>query len=128
MIERVTRNWSRGWLVPLLLLSIKEGDARGQELTQITSRFGFDALRPAAVYRALRGMEREGMILSRPAALGETREGTSVLWPSRRRYEITHNGEAYLAFWANALEQYREEMNLFLKLYAEHSNSTLERA
>ena len=85
------------------------------------SGFGFDALRPAAVYRALRRMEREGMILSGSAAPGETEEGPSVLWPSRQGYEITENGEAYLAFWADALEQYREEMNLFLKLYAEHS-------
>ncbi len=87
----------------------------------MVSGSGFDALRPAAVYRALRQMEREGMIVSEPAASEETQEAPSVLWPPRRRYEITETGEAYLAFWADALEQYREEMNLFLKLYAEHS-------
>ena len=79
--------------------------------------FGLDALRPAALYRALRGMEREGMILSAPSPEGES----LALWPARKRYEITPSGEAYLTFWANALEHYREEMNLFLKLYAEHS-------
>lgn len=120
-IEQMARNWSRGWLIPFLLLRVRDGNARGRELMRMVLGSGFDALRPAAVYRALRQMEREGMIVSEPAASGETQEAPSVLWPPRRRYEITETGEAYLAFWADALEQYREEMNLFLKLYAEHS-------
>jgi DNA-binding PadR family transcriptional regulator len=38
-------------------------------------------------------------------------------WPLRRRYEITASGEAYLHFWADALKDYREEMDAFLRLY-----------
>lgn len=127
-MEGMARNWSRGWLMPLLLLVISKGaggsgggsGARGQDLMSAMAGFGLDALRPAAAYRALRRMEKEGMVLSGPlwGQTGGGRRGFHDLWPSRRRYEITESGEAYLAFWADALDQYREETEMFLDLYA----------
>ena len=37
--------------------------------------------------------------------------------PARRMYSITDAGEAYLGFWAEALEQYRRNMGFFFSLY-----------
>lgn len=37
--------------------------------------------------------------------------------PVRRMYSITDDGEAYLGFWAEALEQYHQKMDSFLRLY-----------
>ena len=37
--------------------------------------------------------------------------------PPRRVYTITDAGEAYLGFWAEALEQYRRNMDAFFSLY-----------
>ena len=37
--------------------------------------------------------------------------------PARRVYTITDAGEAYLGFWAEALEQYRRNMDAFFSLY-----------
>ena len=49
------------------------------------------------------------MIFSEPVGFG--------YGPSRRRYAITGLGEAYLEFLANALAQYRKEMDLFFRIY-----------
>jgi len=42
---------------------------------------------------------------------------TSKGGPARRVYSITDAGEAYLDFWAQALEQYRRNMDTFFRLY-----------
>ena len=54
-------------------------------------------------------MEKDGLCQSE----WETNEAG----PPRRVYTITDAGEAYLGFWAEALEQYRRNMDLFFRLY-----------
>ncbi len=54
-------------------------------------------------------MEKNGVVKSS----WETSKGG----PARRMYSITEAGEAYLDFWAEALEQYRRNMDAFLRLY-----------
>jgi poly-beta-hydroxybutyrate-responsive repressor len=44
--------------------------------------------------------------------------------PARRVYSITDAGEAYLDFWAEALEQYRRNMDTFFRLYTGRSLQT----
>ena len=56
-----------------------------------------------------RNMERDGLCESE----WETPKGG----PARRVYSITDAGEAYLGFWAEALEQYRRNMDAFFSLY-----------
>jgi poly-beta-hydroxybutyrate-responsive repressor len=42
---------------------------------------------------------------------------TSQGGPARRVYSITDAGQAYLDFWAQALEQYRHNMDTFFRIY-----------
>jgi DNA-binding PadR family transcriptional regulator len=97
------------WMVPLLLVRLREGDCRGRELARKVTYPSFEASRPRAVYRALQQMEKEGIIVSR----GEGCDRKS----SRRKYSITKWGEAYLEYLANALVEYGEEIDLFFRLF-----------
>ncbi len=99
----------RNWLVPVVLLSLRELDSYGYELMERTVTFGFEAMNPGTLYRTLRRMEEEGVVES----CWETSEGG----PARRMYSITDAGEAYLGLWAKALEQYQRNMETFFRLY-----------
>jgi PadR family transcriptional regulator PadR len=101
------------WLVPFLLLGLREQDSCEPELTSKMAGSGFEATRPGEMYRALRYMEQEGMIASEHDGF----DGK----PSLRRYSITESGEAYLKIWASTLERYRGEINLFFRTYADGS-------
>jgi PadR family transcriptional regulator PadR len=61
------------------------------------------------LYRTLRNMEKDGLC--------ESEWETSRGGPARRVYSITDAGVAYLEFWAEALEQYRRNMDAFFSLY-----------
>ncbi|MCA1717409.1 MAG: helix-turn-helix transcriptional regulator [Actinobacteria bacterium] len=99
----------RNWLVPVILLTLREWNSYGYELMERTAAFGFEAMNPGTLYRTLRQMEKEGVV--------ESEWETSRGGPARRMYTITDAGEAYLDFWAQALEQYRRNMDVFFSLY-----------
>ena len=100
-----------GSLVPFLLLNLRERDSDGPELKQKLADLGFGATQPRTMYRALRRMEGEGLISSESHGLdGPARP--------RRGFSITGSGEAYLELWADALAQYKEEVDLFFSTYA----------
>ncbi len=99
----------RNWLVPVILLSLREWNSYGYELMERTAAFGFEAMNPGTLYRTLRQMEKDGVV--------ESEWETSRGGPARRVYSITDAGEAYLDFWAEALEQYRTNMDSFFRLY-----------
>jgi PadR family transcriptional regulator, regulatory protein PadR len=99
----------RNWLVPVILLTLREWNSYGYELMERTAAFGFEAMNPGTLYRTLRQMEKEGVV--------ESKWETSRGGPARRMYTITDAGEAYLDFWAQALEQYRRNMDAFFSLY-----------
>ncbi|HZY57811.1 MAG TPA: helix-turn-helix transcriptional regulator [Rubrobacteraceae bacterium] len=99
----------RNWLVPVVLVTLRELNSYGYELMERAAAFGFEAMNPGTVYRTLRQMEKEGLCKSR----WETSRGG----PARRVYSITDAGEAYLDFWAEALEQYQRNMDVFFRLY-----------
>lgn len=99
----------RNWLVPVILLSLREWNSYGYELMERTAAFGFEAMNPGTLYRTLRQMEKDGVV--------ESEWETSKGGPARRMYTITDAGEAYLDFWAEALEQYRRNMESFFRLY-----------
>ncbi len=103
----------KDWLVPFLLLCTRDGGIYGHELSDRLAGLGFGRMPPAVMYRALRRMEKEGLVLS-------DGEGSRDRLPGRR-YEITGSGEAYLEFWANSLKQYQEEMDLFFEVFTEPS-------
>jgi PadR family transcriptional regulator PadR len=108
----------RNWLVPVILLTLREWNSYGYELMERTAAFGFEAMNPGTLYRTLRQMEKEGVV--------ESKWETSKGGPARRMYTITDAGEAYLDFWAEALEQYRRNMDAFFGLYAGRPKSNEE--
>jgi PadR family transcriptional regulator len=108
----------RNWLVPVILLTLREWNSYGYELMERTAAFGFEAMNPGTLYRTLRQMEKEGVV--------ESKWETSKGGPARRMYTITDAGEAYLDFWAEALEQYRRNMDAFFSLYTGRPRSNEE--
>jgi PadR family transcriptional regulator, regulatory protein PadR len=99
----------KNWLVPVVLVTLKEWKSYGYELIERVARFGFEAMNPGTLYRTLRNMEKEGLC--------QSEWETSKSGPARRVYSITDAGEAYLDFWARSLEQYQRNIDTFLRLY-----------
>jgi len=105
--------WSRNWLVPILLLMLRQWSSYGYELMEKMSTFGLNAMNPGTFYRTLRQMEKDGMVSSN--------WDTSESGPARRIYSITDAGEAYLNYWAQSLDQYQRMMDTFFRLYTGQS-------
>jgi PadR family transcriptional regulator PadR len=99
----------RHWLEPAILVTLREWNSYGYKLMEQLTAFGFEAMNPGTMYRALRQMEENGVVKSN----WETAKGG----PARRVYSITDAGEAYLEFWAKSLEQYQRNMDAFFRLY-----------
>ncbi len=102
--------WPRNWLVPVILLTLRECTSYGYKLMEQAAVFGFEAMNPGTLYRTLRHMEKDGLCESEW-------DTTSGGGPARRVYSITDAGEAYLGFWAKSLEQYQRSMDAFFRLY-----------
>src|SRR5215207_4245905 len=92
--------WPRNWLVPVILLSLRECTSYGYKLMEQAAAFGFLGMNPGTLYRTLRHMESDGLCESEW-------DTTSGGGPARRVYSITNSGEAYLGFWVKSLEQYQ---------------------
>ena len=99
----------RNWLVPVILLSLRDWNSYGYELMERATAFGFEAMNPGTLYRTLRQMEKDGIV--------ESTWETSKGGPARRMYSITDAGKTYLDFWAKSLEQYQQTMDAFFRLY-----------
>ena len=99
----------RNWLVPVILLSLRDWNSYGYELMERATTFGFEAMNPGTLYRTLRQMEKDGIV--------ESTWETSKGGPARRMYTITDAGKSYLDFWAKSLEQYQRTMDIFFRMY-----------
>jgi PadR family transcriptional regulator, regulatory protein PadR len=99
------------WMAPFLLICLQERDHHGHELTRKVIDTGFEVTHPEEMYRVLQQMEKEGVLVSEDERFDREL--------SRRRYSITESGDAYLEYLADALTQYGEEIDLFLRLYNE---------
>ncbi len=99
----------RNFLRPCLLLLLRESPAHGYDLIERLGAFGFSRSDPGGVYRALRSLEREGLV----------RSGweTSGAGPARRTYELTPEGERMLHAWARRLEESRQVLVEYLDRY-----------
>ncbi len=104
-----TESWSKNWLVPILLLMLREWSSYGYELMEKVATFGLSTMNPGTFYRTLRQMEKDGMVHSS--------WDTSETGPARRMYSITEAGETYLKYWADSLNQYQKLMDTFFRLY-----------
>lgn len=103
------KTWSKNWLVPILLLMLRQWSSYGYELIEKMSTFGLAAMNPGTFYRTLRQMEKDGLVSSN----WDTSEGGRA----RRVYSITDVGEAYLHHRAQSLDQHQRMMDTFFRLY-----------
>ncbi len=97
----------------MILLTLREWNSYGYELMERLTAFGFEKINPGTLYRTLRQMEKNGLCESK----WETSEGG----PARRVYSITDAGEAHLGLWAEALKQYRRNVDTFFSTYMGNS-------
>ena len=93
-IDGASRRRDRDWLVPFLLLSMRERNPFGHDLAREIIAAGFAAVRVGEIYGVLRQMEGEGLVFC------EREEPDSTL--SLRRYGLTEAGGAYLDFLAHS--------------------------
>lgn len=98
----------KNFLRACLLLLLKEQPGHGYDLVERLKDFGFDK-DPGGVYRALRALERDGLLHSAWEA--------SSAGPARRGYELTWEGEQVLAAWSAALAGSRAMLDRYLTRY-----------
>ena len=96
-------------MVPFILACLRERDCHDHELARNVNDLGLEATHSEIMYGTLQHMEKEGVLVS------EEDKFDRML--SRRKYSITELGDVYLESLANALMQYREEVDLFLQIY-----------
>src|SRR5919112_3303050 len=106
----------KNWLTPVALLTLREKSSYGYELMNRIAKFGFEAINPGTLYRALRHMEKEGLCKSE----WETSNGAG---PACRMYSVTSAGEAYLNSWAKRSKEYQQVLDSFYLAYARRSSS-----
>jgi poly-beta-hydroxybutyrate-responsive repressor len=102
------------FLEPCLLLLLHCNEAHGYELLEGLKQFGFEQnpVDSSTVYRMLRGLEKRGFVTSR--------WDTGGAGPARRLYEITEEGDRYLAWWVDDLRETDRVLHHFLKVYDKH--------
>lgn len=98
---------------PAILLLLAQIDAHGYDIIQRLNHLDYmeGELETATVYRILRRMEQDGVIISHWEH-GE-------FGPARRKYKITPPGLQLLDEWALALELRSQQIKLFLNSYNE---------
>lgn len=104
----------RMWLQPFLLLALEQWQSHGYELIRRMSNFGFEALDRGSVYRTLRQLERDGLVIS---GWDTSKDG-----PARRLYSLTDAGRTYLNMWAGSLRAYQGMLDQFFQLYPERGD------
>jgi poly-beta-hydroxybutyrate-responsive repressor len=103
-----------GFVVPCLLLLLKQGPSHGYEIMEKLGGLPFmdAAPDPGVVYRHLRRLEEEGKVESRlePGSGG----------PARKVYSLTGEGENYLAMWAANIRRRKTALEKFLAAFEAH--------
>ncbi len=104
----------RNFLLPCLLLLLRERADHGYELVSRLRPMHEGESDPGGVYRALRALEQRGLVRS------EWR--TSGAGPARRTYHLTTDGSAYLDAQATDLEHLCQTLHRFLDRYASNGH------
>lgn len=99
----------RNFVLPCLLLLLREGPAHGYDLVERLAPFGFSS-EPPVVYRNLRRMEAERLV--------ESAWDTSGKGPARRVYNLTERGRNHLDAWTIAITYQRDVLGTFLDRHA----------
>ena len=96
-----------GLLRPFLLLLVRERPGHGYDLIERLHGMGLPDVEPGQVYRVLRGLERDRLLVS----AWETAEAG----PLRRRYELTAAGCADLRAWTARMAGLNELIGTYLR-------------
>jgi len=102
----------KAFLIPYMLLMLRDSLLHGYAIWEKLTLMGIPGLNEsdrATIYRTLRQLEREGKVKSQ--------WDTATEGPARRVYSLTDAGESFLRIWAVGLEQYRESLDFFFKMY-----------
>jgi PadR family transcriptional regulator len=92
---------------PALLLLLDAGPTHGYELLErLPPLIGEDRVDVGNVYRALRGLEDEGLVVSEWQA--------ELPGPAKRTYTLTADGSAVLTAWRESIMRLRESLSPFL--------------
>jgi DNA-binding PadR family transcriptional regulator len=93
---------------PALLLLLSSGPTHGYELLdRLPTLIGEQRIDVGNVYRALRALEEEGLVVSEWRA--------DLPGPTKRTYTLTAEGRTVLASWLHALEELRDGLTVFLE-------------
>lgn len=99
----------RNYLRASLLLLIAETPAHGYDLLEQIAHLGLRSVDPGGLYRALRVMEKDGLV--------ESWWEHSSAGPARRSYRLTDEGIEWLHAWAGALREGRRYLTAYLDRY-----------
>lgn len=101
----------KNFVVPVILLMLKDWNAHGYELMQKLVQFGFQSIDQGNFYRILRQLEKDELVTSE--------WDTTTDGPAKRIYSITSEGIDYLQVWADSLGQYQKMLNQFFNMYTQ---------
>ena len=104
-------NRAGGLLEACLLLLLKESNSHGYNLMYELTQFGFDedTINISAIYRKLRNMENQKLIIS---SWVDSEQG-----PNKRIYKITNKGIGMLDNWILHLKNRKKQINLVIEKY-----------
>jgi PadR family transcriptional regulator, regulatory protein PadR len=92
-----------------LFLLVAEDASHGYDLLERLRAFGLKGADPGGLYRALRAMEQEGLMLSEWEV--------SDIGPARRKYVLTDEGRDWLHAWAGTLRETSKIVDGYLERY-----------
>ena len=108
-IEEPQGGLPRNYLRATLLLLIGEEPAHGYDLLEHVGHLGLGRVDPGGLYRALRVMERDGLVSSSWEH--------SAAGPARRTYKLLPDGTDWLHAWAGALRESHRYLSTYLARY-----------
>lgn len=99
------------YIQPSILLGLLQRESYGYELIRNIQRFGFveGNAPPGMIYRHLRQLEQDGLVLSK----WET-EGSG---PAKRVYKLTDEGKEVLSIWIGYMRKQAQNLQAFIGYY-----------
>jgi PadR family transcriptional regulator len=93
---------------PAALLLLADGPTHGYELLErLPDLLGEERVDVGNVYRALRSLEDEGLVVSEWSA--------DLPGPAKRTYTLTEEGESVLGAWVESLAALRDGLDAFIE-------------
>lgn len=99
----------KNFIVPFILLSLRDINCHGYKILQQLMDFGFSTIDQGNLYRMLRQLEKDDIVKSE--------WDTSEAGPARRIYSLTEAGENYLNTCVYSLEHYQSMLDQFFSVY-----------